>query len=270
MNLARHVAVLLKHRFLAAGGICLAGVLAFLAAYQVPSLERRGSETWSSASNILVTQPGFPEGRVTLPDQAATPGATLPPTGSDDVPSGNSQRFADPQRLASLALLYADIAASEQVRKRVPGAGPGQIQAGAVDATGNGTTFLPIIGVETQAASPEEARRLNVETFAAFEQLLRSRQKANDIPLTERIRLTVLDPPSRATLVAGRSLTPSMLAFVLCCLATLALIHILEGLSLRRYPDHAGYDAGLEPERDAEISELFELPSVRRAGRLSG
>ena len=51
----------------------------------------------------------------------------------------------------------------------------------AVDATGNGTTYLPIIALTTQASSPAAAQQLNVQAFAAFEALLQSRQQANDI-----------------------------------------------------------------------------------------
>ena len=266
MNLARHATLLLKYRAVTIGGLLLACALAFLAAFEVPSLERRGSETWSAVSNILVTQPGFPEGRVTLPDQSLTPGVTLPPTGQTTAP--DRQRFADPQRLASLALLYADIAASEQVRSQLPERpAPGQIAAVAVDATGNGTTYLPIIALTTQAASPAAAQRLNVQAFEAFEALLQSRQRANDISNTDRIRLSVLDPPSSPTLVTGRSLSPSLLAFLLCCLATVALIHILEALQMRR----SGGPAVVAPAGEPEwTSELLELTPTSRSRGLSG
>ena len=269
MNLDHHAALILRYRWVALGGLLLAGVLALLAAYQVPSFERRGGETWTSASNILVTQPGFPEGRVTLPDQMAIPGATAAPVDPTSGADRDRQRFADPQRLASLALLYADIAASEQVRSKLPGTpAPGQIGAVAVDATGNGTTYLPIIALTTQAATPAEAQRLNVQAFRAFEELLQSRQKANDIPLTDRIRLSVLDPPSASTLVSGRSLTPSLLAFVLCCLATLALIHILEALRQRREDDIVPVFV-LDDEPDVEW-EPVELAPGSRKSRQSG
>lgn len=267
MNLARHATLLLKYRAVAIGGLLLACALAFLAAYQVPSLERRGSETWSAVSSILVTQPGFPEGRVTLPSLSPTPGVTPPPTDGQDAPR-NRQSFADPQRLASLALLYADIAGSEQVRSKLPEQpAPGQIAAVAVDATGNGTTYLPIIALTTQAATPAAAERLNVQVFDAFEELLESRQQANDISNADRIQLSVLDPPSSATLVTGRSLNASMLAFLLCCLATVALIHILEALQMRR----AGGQAVGAPAGDPEwSSELLELTPTSRSRGLSG
>ena len=220
MNLARHATLLLKYRAVAIGGLVLACALAFLAAYQVPSLERRGSETWSAVSSILVTQPGFPEGRVTLPTQSPTPGLTPPPTDGQEAP-----RIARASPIRSGWPVWPcstpTSPASEQVRSKLPEQpAPGQIAAVAVDATGNGTTYLPIIALTTQAASPAAAQRLNVQVFEAFEELLQSRQRANDI--SERRP----DPAvgARPALVADardRPLAePSLLAFLLCCLAT--------------------------------------------------
>jgi hypothetical protein len=103
----------------------------------------------------------------------------------------------------------------------------------ALDATGNGTTFLPIIQLTTTAGSAAAAERLNVHAFDAFKGLLESEQEANDIEPSERIRLDVLNHPGEAALVQGRSLTASFVAFLLCMLATVALVHLLEGLSLR-------------------------------------
>jgi hypothetical protein len=235
MNLNQHARVLWKHRTIVAAGLAMGLVLAVLAAFHVPSMERRGSETWRAESNILVTQPGFPEGRVTLPETAASGGqsATGGITSGGSGGSG-SQRFADPTRLSGLALLYAVIAHSDQVRAKLPERpAPGQIRAVALDATGNGTTFLPIIQLTTTAGSAAAAERLNVHAFDAFKGLLESEQEANDIEPSERIRLDVLNHPGEAALVQGRSLTASFVAFLLCMLATVALVHLLEGLSLR-------------------------------------
>src|SRR3954447_23186863 len=111
MNLARHAAVLWRFRTVTVAGFGFAVVLALLASYQPVfaggiSLKARGTETWSATSSLLVTQAGFPEGRVTLPqkqidtgvtasgDQAVDPGVHAP---SDEI------QFADPGRLAALA-----------------------------------------------------------------------------------------------------------------------------------------------------------------------
>jgi hypothetical protein len=239
MNLNQHARVVWKHRTVMAAGVLMGLVLAFLAAFSFPGLERRGTETWRGVSNILVTQKGFPEGRVTLPDQPAAgqdgtdPSGTVAGSGThggDD----NSQKFADPSRLSSLALLYSVIARSDQVRTKVPGVvRPEQIRAVALDATGNRTTFLPIIELSTTAASAEGAATLNREAADAFKALLASEQAKAGIQPSERIELNVLDRPSNPTLVQGRSITSSALAFILCVIGAFALIHLLEGMALR-------------------------------------
>src|SRR4051794_6481912 len=81
MNVARHAAVLWRFRAITATGLVLGILLAILASYRVsfaggPSLTARGTETWSATASLLVTQPGFPEGRVTLPQKQIDSGIT--------------------------------------------------------------------------------------------------------------------------------------------------------------------------------------------------
>jgi hypothetical protein len=236
MNLNQHARIVWKHRTVMAAGVLVGLVLAFLAAFSFPGLERRGTETWRGVSNILVTQKGFPEGRVTLPEQPAdgesADGQTTGPiTGGGEA---GGQKFADPTRLSSLALLYSVIARSDQVRTKVPfPVKPGQIRAVALDATGNRTTFLPIIELSTTAASAAAATQLNQAAADAFKDLLASEQARADIEPDERIELNVLDRPTNPVLVEGRSLTSSVLAFLLCVIGAFSLIHLLEGMSLR-------------------------------------
>lgn len=270
MNLERHLNVLWRHRLVALGGVLLGALLAFLAAYQLPSLERRGSESWSVESHILVTQSGFPEGRITLSN---TPSAASPDAGLSGrrtpVPDGGGQSFADPVRLSSLALLYSVIADSDRVRSKLPG-NPrrGQIEANALDATGNGTTFLPIMQLTTTARSADAARSLNVASYQAFKAELESEQKANEIPHRDRIRLSILNRPSNPLMVSGPTFTPSILAFLLCCLGGLAAAHILEALSLRRVASESAGDAAVFPPAGAgePVPEPPELVPASRSG----
>jgi len=46
--------------------------------------------------------------------------------------------------------------------------------------------------------------------------------------------LSTLSKPSAPTLLAGRSLTPALLAFMLCIILAVALAHILEGIRQAR------------------------------------
>jgi hypothetical protein len=233
MNLERHLRVLWNHKLVVVIGLIAGTLLAFLAAFQISTdgLTRRGSEVWSSSSQVMVTQQGFPWGRVTLPAN------DLP----GEEPSGpaaegeNGIQFADPTRFANLALLYSVISYSDQVRARLPEKPTaGQIQAIPLDPTNSGSAFLPIISLTTQADTPEKAVSLNRHTFEGLQNLLVSEQEASNIPQKNRVLLSQLNKPQAPVLVEGRSMTSSILAFLLCSIAAVALAHILEGLRVAR------------------------------------
>jgi hypothetical protein len=246
MNLARHITVLWRFRAVVLAGLLLGIVLAVLAAYEVPSMERRGAETWSAESDVEVTQRGFPEGRVTLPSPLTDTGST------SAQPQNGSQAFGDPGRFVQLALYYAQVAVSDQVRERLPERpAPGQIQARNVDATGNGQGWLPIIRLRTTAATADGAIKLNQDTIAALTRYLKTNQSDSNTPDDERVQLRVLNQPA-AALLSGRSLTMSFLVLMLCVLAAVAVAHILENLRPGREPE----------EFDIEPDFEFEPPAV--------
>lgn len=234
MQLERHLLVLWRFRGVVAGGVVLGIVLAVLAAFQVgwkdgsvfPSLTPRGAEEWSAGSRVLVTQVGFPEGRVTLP--GATAGATEPPP--EESKSDGGIRYADPARFSALAALYASYVRSDLVRSRIPNnPDPEQIEAMPLDLNGSGDEFLPIVEITTKAPTPEAARQLNRHTIRALKGFLIEEQERANTPRDGRVRLDTLNDP-RTLLVAGRSYTGSILAFMLCVLAAIALAHVLESL----------------------------------------
>jgi hypothetical protein len=236
MNLARHIQVLWRFRAVVAIGLLLGIVLAFLAAYKVPSMERRGVESWSASSDIFVTQPGFPWGRVTLPTTPA-PGTD---TGSDSDSGNSNTPFADPARFSTLALLYSNLAMSDVVRSMLPEKPtPDQISTRVLDATGN-AAFLPIITLTTNAGSAEDAMALNRHLIQGLQRYLAQQQRDSETPDNERVQLSVLNAPKGATLMAGRSMTLPLLALMLCVLAAIAVAHILENLRPRAAEAHDG------------------------------
>lgn len=236
MNLARHAAVVWRFRAVAATGLSLGIVLAVLASYTVSfsgglTFTPRGSEVWTAVSSIHVTQPGFPEGRVTLPqrdtDGAVTSGGRAA-VARNALPKDQLQ-FADPGRLASLADLYSKFLRSAEVLERVPGRPKAaQIQASPFLASAGGQV-LPIIELTVNADSERNARRLNLGIYEALRGVLTQRQRANSIAVGGRVELRLLDPPDVA-LTSGRSHTMAILALLLCVLGTLAVVHILEAL----------------------------------------
>jgi hypothetical protein len=259
MNLERHLRVIWRHRIIVGVGVLLGTILAFLAAYQVGfgGIERRGSESWSATSLVLVTQEGFPWGRATLPV------TTLPDqvsgAGTDQGPRDDRIQFADPTRFANLAVLYSVISYSDRVRSRLPERPTAdQIQALPLDPTNSGNSFQPIISLTTTADSASGALKLNTHAFDGLRGLLVSEQKANDIPADERVLLNLLNRPQAATLAAGRSWTSSILAFMLCTIAALAFAHILEGIRIslgERRREVASWD-------DPELAYDFVAPAA--------
>src|SRR3954462_6674522 len=109
MNLARHTAVLWRFRVVTIAGVVLSLGLALLASYSISSsgIAPRGESTWSSDSSLLVTQPGFPEGRVAFPE---APEAKTDATGKVATLPKDQLLFADPNRFGALADLYSQLA----------------------------------------------------------------------------------------------------------------------------------------------------------------
>src|SRR5215210_2429926 len=172
MNLARHAAVLWRYRVVTAACVLLGVVLAIAASYKVTTsgVEPRGESTYSSVSQVMVTQPGFPEGRVVLP---------MAPTGDQadqaDV-DPNRLEFADPSRFMALADLYTKLLVSDEVRTRIPGRPKEkQIVASPLPAV-SGAPILPIIQLTVTARSSEAATQLNRDAVRSLQKLLKERQ----------------------------------------------------------------------------------------------
>jgi hypothetical protein len=248
MNLATHAAVLWRFRAVTITGILLGIVLAVLAAYKVgwdggPSLEPRGSETWKSESSLLVTQAGFPEGRVVLPE-TTLPG-TVPTTPDPPPDTGDKKlEFADPLRFAFLAQLYAQLAVSDRVLEAVPGK-PDRDQIEAVPVEGLAATQLPVIQVATTAATAEAARDLNTNLVKALQDVLASDQERADISSQQRTRVDLLSAPAAPTKTAGRTLTSSILALLLCLIGAVAVAHLLAAIRDRREGGWGEADTGI-------------------------
>lgn len=240
MNLARHAAVVWRFRAVAAAGVALGIILATLASYQIgwkggPSFTPRGEEVWTAVSSILVTQPGFPEGRVTLPEKQTDKAVTADgrPAVTKNAPPADQVEFADPGRLAHLADLYSKFLTSADVLARIPGRPKAaQIEASPFLASAGGQT-LPIIQLSTNAGSAKAAERLNLAIHASLRRELTLRQQANEIAVGRRVEVRIINPPA-TTLTSGRARTMSILALLLSGLGTLAVVHILEALRINR------------------------------------
>jgi hypothetical protein len=268
MNLARHAAVLWRFRAVTVAGLLLGILLAIFASYKLtfdgaPSLAARGASTYSSESSLLVTQAGFPEGRVVLP--------TAPALGTTEAeqPEVDPKRleFADPNRFMALADLYTKLIVSDEVRRRIPERpAPKQITASPLPAV-SGAPILPIIQLTTRAGTPAAAKALNEHTADALRELLQQRQSKNGISPAQSVEISTLNAASAGVLFAGPSHTASILALILCLIGTVAVTHLLAALRPQHdVPefDDVAFDWTLEDEQgefdDDERDEDGEEP----------
>lgn len=274
MNLSRHASVLWRFRRVTAVGVVLGIALAIFASYRVSSdgLTPRGSETWQATSSILVTQPGFPEGRVTLPEAQIEQslGADGQPTVDENDTPSDKIKFADPARLSYQADLYSRFLTSDDVLRRVPEHPmPAQVIASPF-ASAQGGQVQPVIQLQTMAATAEAAHTMNRHTFQALKEFINEGNDAYDLPKAERVEIKLLNTPEVA-LLTGRKPTMSVLAFLFVMLATLAVTHLLEALRNRRQTEAAlativDWDAptpSLEEHRNGRAAEPAELAGRR-------
>jgi hypothetical protein len=256
MDLARHAAVLWRFRAVTALGLFLGLFLAVLASYRVTTtgLVPRGAVTFSSQSQLLVTQAGFPEGRVVLPT-----GPVLGSTTEQPKVDPNRIEFADPNRFMSLADLYTKLIVSDEVRSRIPERpSEAQITASPLPAV-SGAPILPIIQLITLSDTAAGAQRLNANTARALRGLLEQRQLKNNISPAQSVQISTLNAPSRGVMTSGRSHTASILALMLCLVGTIAVTHLLASLRPAPLPeqfDDAAFDWALEEHAAGDVPEL--------------
>jgi hypothetical protein len=217
-----------------AAGVLLGILLAVFASYKVTTsgLEPRGSSTYSSESQLLVTQAGFPEGRSVLPTPPPVDGLTPQPAEND-----KELEFADPSRFMTLADLYSTLIISDEARSLIPEKpSASQIIASPLPAV-SGVPVLPIIELTTTAGTAAGAQALNTHTADALRQLLKDRQAKADITPAESVQIQTVNAPSAGVLTGRPSHAGSILALLLCLIGTVALVHLLEMLRTRREGD---------------------------------
>ena len=270
MNLARHAGVLWRFRVITATGILLGTVFAIVASYKVTTdgFIARGTPTYTSRSEILVTQEGFPEGRVVLP--------TGPVTGSTaDAQKVDPERleFADPARFMALADLYTKLLVSDDVRRRIPERPKEkQIVASPLPAV-SGAPILPIIQLDVEATSAKGATQLNKHVVSALRDLLQEQQNRNDISRAQSVKITTLKAATRGVLTSGPSHTASIMAFLLFLIGTVALTHLLESLRPKDPEPEFGdvvfdFDAEqMRKEQAGAEASAEPVPVQRRAAR---
>lgn len=227
MDVQLFLRVVWRFRLLITAGLVFALAFAFLAFVRVGfddsiSFSYRDKEQWAAYSTLLVTQEGFPEGRLVVD----------PLLRGDVERSGKKRLFADPNRLTGLALLYANLADSDPVRRLMRRGRPirGRVEAASLTATDNPSNVLPLIQLAGVAETRAAALELTHRGTAALVRFVEEEQHANAIPDEERVILRVVKHPGRAKLLSARSKAIPILVFLTVAVAFLALAFVLENL----------------------------------------
>jgi hypothetical protein len=248
MDLRRHIQVLWRFKAIVVGGIVLGVVMAILASFSVsfsggPKLEWRSDQTYGSVSTLFVTQTGFPWGRVTLPEPSLVPGADPAVQQPEETMDDKTRReYAAPERFSDLAVVYSYLARSDQVRALIrPEPAPDQIVITPVQNPSTGAG-LPLLLVETHAHDQALAQKINEASIDALRSYLREQQDAADIDDSARVRIQVLNPPTAAGVVEGRTYMGSVIALILAMAGAVALAYLLENLRTAREREANAWD----------------------------
>ena len=232
MDLRLYVRVLWRFRLVVAIGFVIAVALAIFSTVRVGpnGLEYRQSELWSSTVRLLVTQNGFPEGR--LYAQQPTEGDAVPQAGDQAKQLGIP--VVDPGRFNSLAILYARLATSDPILRLMSKDGPvrGKLIAVSLRDDSSGI-LLPLIDVTAIADSPIGALTLAGRNAKALNTYLDSEQEANKVPKSDRVVIETVVAPRQVMLFQPRSKTMPMVVFLAVMFATVGLAFLLENIRPR-------------------------------------
>ena len=257
MDLGLYLRVLWRFRVVVVVGILLGSFLALISTARIsfdgatPTLTSRQHEVWLSASTIFVTEEGFPWGRTIFDETVKVEGADGEPT---FVP-----RFADPGRLSGLAVLYAELAKSDEVRRAFLERAPrdANYEPAVVKST-DGGSVLPLIYMKGFGPTPAISRfSANVAT-AAFRDYLNTRQAAARIPLAKRVKVVVTSRATTSELFEPRSVVRPIFLFLLVFMAAIALAFVLENVRPR-----AGAPSGVRSVAPAPESK--SVASTKRS-----
>lgn len=241
MDFRLYTRVLWRFRLLVAAGTLVALLLAGLSVFKLENggLAYRQSELWSHTTRLGVTQSGFPWGRLLAENAGERPR-------SADIP------ITDPNRLNTLAVLYAELATSDAVRGLLLADGPlgGKITATPV-VVGENRVMLPLVDVTAVATSPGRARRLAVRAATALQTYIAEEQRANGVPRADRVVVEAVTTSKPPRIFQPRSTTLPMVILLAVLFATVATAFLLENIRPR-------------PRDEAEPAEPTPRVDVRR------
>jgi hypothetical protein len=251
VDLALYSRVLWRFRVIVLAGFILACILAFFSYARVsftggsPTISYRQGETWQSKTRLLITQPGFQIGKLSLGSAAqtfSTPGSGPP--------------VASPQWLASLAESYVQIGNSDAVQARL--AREHQVRgtmtvtpesAGPSTASG----LLPVLDVNGLGPSPTDASQASQRGAKVLIAYVKQQQRLNGVARNNRVQLQVINRAEAPQILLKRKKTLPIVIFIAVMTAALGLAFILENLRprVRAVPEEAGEEPRLRKQASA-------------------
>jgi hypothetical protein len=217
MDLGLFFRVIWRFRILVALGLVIALSLTVLAMARVsfsggpPRLVYRQHEQWQSYTTLIVSPRGFPWGRSVF-----------------------SLNY-DPSRYASLATIYANLAESDAVKRRMIREDPHATILAKPLLAGSASNAppLPLFTVAATARSGGTAVTDAEHATSAFLQFLKGQQSDNGIPQKARVNVAVIKHATKPELLKGRSKTTPAAVFLTVMLAFIGLAFMLENLRPR-------------------------------------
>ena len=243
--------VLRRHRLLVVAGLAASLALAILSYVRVsPSgVSFRSPEIWSNTSILILSQSGFPEWRSQL-----------------DVVSPTD-------RLAGLADVYAAFATSDAVGRELRRRGfgdvfaddgkAGKVSAAAVPSAIN-SAATPLLQISGTGDTPEAATRLTKAATGTLIDVVATRQRAADIPPSERITLRVVKESGEPELIVPRSKTPFIIILLGGLTLTIAAAFVRDNMQ-RSEREAAAEATTLEPRPRPLETAAPPTPEVPRA-----
>jgi hypothetical protein len=263
MDIGLWARVMWRFKWVTVTGFVLACFLAVLSTARISfaggslKLAYRDPVIYSAQARMLVTQAGFPWGRVVLPGQTAAEGgaASSASTGT----TSDSSNYADPSRFSDLAAFYAALVNGDQIQHQVVHPRLHELLAAQAEADPQGNGTLPIVDFTSQATSPASAIRIAEAGMASLQDFVADQQKQAGISPNQRVLLESLEVPAKATVAVPHKKTVPIVAFMTVLLATLGLVLALENLR----PRPRLRDVALTPV-DGDADDVRSEPTSRR------
>jgi hypothetical protein len=243
MDLRSVASVIARHKTAALAGVLLALGLTFVAAFKIdassfPGIERRQPTIYASKSRLFVTQQGFPWGRSALHYQTA---AGQPPT-----------LEGDPDRFASLAVLYAELANSGRVQHVLnkKDRETMAVVAKVVPVSQFNSAPLPMLDITGKAESPTRARALAKTVTTSLISFIKQSQASSGIRMRERVVLEVIDPAALGKVSDAPSPALPALVLLTVLFATLGGIFVIDN-----WRQGVGHIEAIEPTATGAVAD---------------